>query len=81
MKISYDASVDAAYMSFAKADEASVFGFTYCCNPAEVEGEINLDFDASGRLIGLEILQASKKLPISLFTELQARKRANVKFE
>ncbi|MGN8171862.1 DUF2283 domain-containing protein [Hyphomicrobiales bacterium] len=39
------------------------FGFTYCCDPNEVDGQINLDFDSDGRLIGIEVLQASEKLP------------------
>lgn len=66
MKIRYDPSVDAAYIDLACDGETSSFGFTYACDPAEVDGQIHLDFDLSGRLIGIEILQASKKLPPAL---------------
>jgi uncharacterized protein YuzE len=66
MKIRYDRSVDAAYISLLGDTEESSFGFAYACDAKEVGGQINLDFDISGRLIGIEILQASKKLPVSL---------------
>jgi uncharacterized protein YuzE len=35
----------------------------YPCDPVEVGGMINLDFDEQGRLIGIEVLAASSKLP------------------
>lgn len=63
MKIKYDPSVDAAYIQLKSDDDQTSFGFTYCCDPAEVAGQIHLDFDGEGRLIGIEVLQASKKLP------------------
>jgi uncharacterized protein YuzE len=63
MKIKYDSSVDAAYIQLKSDDDSTSFGFTFCCDPAEVEGQIHLDFDSDGRLIGIEILPASKKLP------------------
>ncbi|SCY81376.1 DUF2283 domain-containing protein [Rhizobium sp. NFACC06-2] len=63
MKISYDASVDAAYIKLRNEDDIAPFGFTYSCDPDDVDGQINLDFDAEGRLMGIEILSASKKLP------------------
>jgi uncharacterized protein YuzE len=66
MKIRYDRSVDAAYISFVGESEGPSFGFAYACDAQEVGGQINLNFDISGRLIGIEILQASKKLPASL---------------
>ncbi len=33
------------------------------CDPNEVKGMINLDFDIEDKLIGIEILGASTKLP------------------
>jgi uncharacterized protein YuzE len=69
MKISYDHSVDAAYINLAEGRDAAFFGFTYACDPREVGGQIHLDFDALGRLIGIEVLQASKKLPTSLLAK------------
>ena len=63
MKIKYDPIVDAAYITLADDESPSSFGFTYACDPIEVDGQIHLDFDVSGLLTGIEILQASKKLP------------------
>ncbi len=66
MKLSYDRSVDAAYIQLAREIAAGGVAKTYPCDPLEVSGQINLDFDAEGRLIGIEILDASKKLPPEL---------------
>lgn len=66
MKVKYDSAVDAAYIQFKANDDMASFGFTYCCDPIEVGGQIHLDFDNQGRLIGIEVLQASTKLPQNL---------------
>ena len=63
MKIKYDEAVDAAYLRLNKEDDRTPFGFTYCCDTDVVGAMINLDFDCEGRLIGVEVLDASKKLP------------------
>jgi uncharacterized protein YuzE len=70
MKIDYDKSVDAAYINLAEGTDVTSFGFTYTCDPAEVDGQINLNFDYKGRLMGIEVLQASKKLPALLLAGL-----------
>ncbi|HEY1780552.1 MAG TPA: DUF2283 domain-containing protein [Roseiarcus sp.] len=75
LKVTYDTSVDAAYLYLADAD-SSRFGFTYACDPSQVDGQINLDFDLEGRLIGIEVLQASAKLPSDLI-DLQTPGRPN----
>ena len=66
MRVTYDPRVDAAYIYLV--DEISLGGVsaTYPCDPLEVSGQINLDFDSDGRLIGIEVLDASKKLPAML---------------
>ncbi|MCV9910497.1 DUF2283 domain-containing protein [Brucella sp. HL-2] len=66
MKIRYDVAVDAAYIDFRSDNKSNNLGFTYCCDPIEVGGQIHLDFDDEGRLIGIEVLQASTKLPSDL---------------
>jgi uncharacterized protein YuzE len=38
---------------------------TYPCDPMVVNGEINLDFDRDGRLVGVEVLGASRLLHLS----------------
>jgi uncharacterized protein YuzE len=66
MRVTYDRSADAAYIelgdfrkpppTWPRAD------WTYPCDPAVVKGMINVDFDSEGRLIGVEVIDASKKL-------------------
>jgi len=54
MKITYDSKVDAAYIYLTdklKEPETRTF-----------DDDVNLDFDASGRLVGIEVLDASKRL-------------------
>lgn len=63
MKITYDRSVDAAYIQLVDEIDADGVANTYPCDPTEVGGMINLDFDSSGRLVGIEVLDASKLLP------------------
>lgn len=68
MKISYDKSVDAAYIYLTDETEAGGVAKTYCCDPLEVNGQIHLDFDREGRLIGIEVLGASQRLPEAVIT-------------
>jgi uncharacterized protein YuzE len=63
MKITYDNSANAAYIYLADEIPPGGVAKTYCCDPGEVKGMINLDFDADGRLVGIEILDASTRLP------------------
>lgn len=63
MRITYDADADAAYIYLADEIEAGGVARTYACDPQEVNGMINLDFDEAGRLIGIEVMDASKMLP------------------
>ena len=62
IKLTYDKSADAAYIYLDNIPPAGV-AKTYSCDPAEVGGMINLDFTENGTLIGIEIIDASKKLP------------------
>ncbi|MEK7535956.1 MAG: DUF2283 domain-containing protein [Patescibacteria group bacterium] len=61
VKIKYDKSADAAYVYFSEFPPEKVEK-TYLCDPQEVKGMINLDFDKDGKLIGIEVMDASKKL-------------------
>ena len=54
MKIEYDKKVDALYIRIQEKDVART---------QEVSDGVNLDFDSEGRLIGLEVLGASKRYP------------------
>jgi uncharacterized protein YuzE len=66
MRITYCPSADAAYIYLVDEIGAGQVKHTYPCDPSEVGGQINLDFDDSGRLLGIEVLDASKKLPEDL---------------
>ncbi|MCP4308336.1 MAG: DUF2283 domain-containing protein [bacterium] len=71
MRIEYDPKVDAAYIYLM--DDIGVGGvaFTVPCDPVAVDGEINLDFDDQRRLIGIEIMSASRKLPPGLLGAIE----------
>jgi uncharacterized protein YuzE len=63
MNIRYDAEVDAAYVPIGRAvapGEAAVQKSGI--HPPQGDGEIILDFDAQGHLVGIELLQASTLL-------------------
>jgi uncharacterized protein YuzE len=73
MNISYDPEVDAAYIRLADVIGAGGVAFTYGCDPSEVGGMIHLDFDYDGRLIGIEVLDASTKLPAEVLQRADRR--------
>jgi len=56
MKIEYDREVDALYIRLQERHVARTL---------EVEEGVNLDFDENGRLIGLEILDATERYPLA----------------
>lgn len=66
MRITYDRDADAAYIYLV--DEIVIGGVarTVPVEALAAEAMINLDFDADGRLLGIEVLDASRKLPASL---------------
>ncbi|MGW3290000.1 DUF2283 domain-containing protein [Streptomyces sp. NPDC001002] len=66
VKVTYDKSVNAAYIYFTDPRVNVRSAHTYPCDPIDVDGVINLDFDDQGRLIGIEVLAATSKLPAYL---------------
>jgi uncharacterized protein YuzE len=62
MDIEYTKDVDAAYVQLVEEIGAGGVAMTYPCDPTQVNGEINLDFDHNGLLVGIEILDASRLL-------------------
>jgi|SRR5215471_16589918 len=56
MKIEYDKEVDALYIRIQEK---------YVARTQEVAEGVNLDFDADGRLIGLEVVDATKCYSLS----------------
>ncbi|MFB9932204.1 DUF2283 domain-containing protein [Amycolatopsis halotolerans] len=63
IKVTYDSEADAAYIYFVDPNYSPPVARMYPCDPVEVGGMINLDFDEGGRLIGVEVLAARSKLP------------------
>ena len=66
MKIEYDKEVDAAYIYLEhpiKEGEAK--------KTVKVKEDINIDFDNKGKLLGVEILNASRHLNKKLILEAQ----------
>jgi uncharacterized protein YuzE len=71
MKTKYDRSVNSAYILL---EDKIYFGRvkkTYPCDINEVGGMINLNFDAEGRLVGIEVLDASTLLPKELLDQAE----------
>ena len=69
--LEYDPAADAAYIYLRRPSARGPFavGHTVACAPRETSGHmINLDFDDDGRLIGIEVLDASRALPADLLT-------------
>lgn len=63
IELAYDPEADAAYIRLRSEFDAGGVVRSYLCDPVEVGGVINLDFDAGGRLLGIEVMDASKRLP------------------
>jgi uncharacterized protein YuzE len=63
MKVSYDPTANAAYIALHDDVAPGGVARTYACDPVAVQGQISLDFDAEGRLIGIEVMGARSKLP------------------
>ncbi|MEV7443946.1 DUF2283 domain-containing protein [Streptomyces sp. NPDC091204] len=63
VRVTYDKTVNAAYVYFTDPQARVKAAHMYPCDPVQVGGMINLDFDEDGRLIGIEVLAASSKLP------------------
>ncbi len=73
IKITLDKSVDAAYIYIDNSfnDKPGWVKKTVTVNPQEVDGMINLDFTEDGKLSGIEVIDASKKLPQSLLDQAE----------
>ncbi|MFJ4837704.1 DUF2283 domain-containing protein [Streptomyces sp. NPDC088746] len=75
VRVTYDKTVDAAYVHFTDPQVRVNSARMYPCDPVGVGGMINLDFDDQGHVIGIEFLAASSKLPQYL---LQSAERLDV---
>lgn len=60
LMVTYDADANAAYIYLQPP--GTRVAKMYPCDPVDVGGMINLDFDTDGRLVGVEVLGARAKL-------------------
>jgi uncharacterized protein YuzE len=71
MKVTYDRVADAAYIRLRTEIRFGQVAKQYHCDPGEVRGMINLNFDSEGQLLGIEILDAKRLLPKELLDEAE----------
>ena len=64
MEISYDKKADAVYIELRKGDFVK---------NKKVDDLTILDLDASGELLGIEILEASKRIPADSLSEVNVK--------
>jgi len=67
MRISYDPKYDLLYLKIGEAKKV-------LCK--EVDEEITFDIDAEGKLVGIEILSASKHIDLSSLLPVEIKKEA-----
>jgi uncharacterized protein YuzE len=70
MRVTLDRTADAAMIYLVEIPPGGV-AHTYPCDDDEAAAAVNLDFDRQGRLIGIEVIPASKGLPIELLNEAE----------
>ena len=72
MRVTYDETVDAAYIYLVEIDSSEV-ATTVPGDPRSEAFGVNLDFDKDGRLLGLEVESASSLLPPSFLNRFANR--------
>lgn len=70
MRITYDQEANAAYIYLEDSIPPGAAVSTHVCD-AGIEGGIHLDFDKDGRLLGIEVLNASRVLPGTALARLE----------
>ncbi|MCH0540407.1 DUF2283 domain-containing protein [Streptomyces sp. MUM 203J] len=73
MQIEYDRENDVAYVSLVPGIEDGAAVSQVTVGAPGVEAELTLDFDASGQLLGIEVLGARAALPAELLAGGEAR--------
>lgn len=66
MRITYDSDADAAYIYLVDEIARGGVARTVPVEALASEAMINLDFDSDGRMLGIEVLDASRVLPASV---------------
>lgn len=68
IKVTYDRQADAAYIYLKHNIDPGGVATTHMCDIDGLKGDINLDFDSKGQLVGIEILNAFALLPSEFFS-------------
>ena len=71
MRITYDCSVDAAYLYFSDGVSPGSVRNTHSLLLPETGAQLNVDCDSSGFLVGVEVLGASRVLPGEVLQEAE----------
>jgi len=72
MRITWDKSVNAAYVYLVDMVERQGVANTVELEPRDDRhGTLYVDFDASGRVMGIEVLVASERLPRELLDQAE----------
>ena len=71
IRVTFDRKANAAYVYLVSQGPGQVAETCADVGPPHVEGMINLDFDKSGRLIGVEVLNATRVLPDELLKKAE----------
>lgn len=66
LRVTYDDEVDAAYIYFTPDVPPGGVSRTVPVDGGDDPWMVNLDVDVDGRIIGLEVLDAAKRLPAAL---------------
>lgn len=71
MRVTFDRHADAGYVYFTaiRPGEAK---HQYVCDADYINGDVILDFSEDGRLLGVELLSATRLLPPDLLERLSA---------
>ena len=68
MKVSYDKEVDALYIELSTQKPDGVI---------EIEEGINIDVASNGSIVGIEFIDAAKKMPLDSFYNMKLMVKAS----
>lgn len=72
MRITYDTEADAAYVYLKDSISQGEATNTIVCDVDIESASIHLDFDATGHLLGFEVLGASRVLPDEVISDARS---------
>ena len=71
MKVSFDRDANAAYIRLRDKVIPGSVKRTLSVDSEGIDAWINLDFDAEGRLVGIEVINATRWLPPELLANAE----------